>query len=421
MENITDTRCPPALLSKSRRNATHARSILRQLRNAAVLGTIVGVAGIPNGCEAPGSSHNAGAWGRADLVEDLRIGVLEGPDEYIFGRVGHLAVGADGSIYVADAQLGSIRQYDAAGHFVRTIGSQGQGPGEYSRILGMKMLHDGTLAVLDAPHKIILYSRGGAYQRDFRVPSTLYASRMLEYDVAGNLYTRATEGDIARGTADWPFILIKMSPQGEVQDRIALPKEERSGESFVLHTSDGPVWYPTVSTRHAWSPLGYLVVGRNDDYAFELRRTDEPLRVEREVDPVPLADGERDMWRAWASHMERGAREQGRATTYPTVSDVKPVYKDLYVGEDGRIWVHRHVAAEKRDLPPRAPGDDRPLLDWREPTTFDVFDPDGTFLGTVVVPQNTIIYVWNGRQLWGVQTGDAGEQVVRFRVETASG
>ena len=110
--------------------------------------------------------------------------------------------------------------------------------------------------------------------------------------------------------------------------------------------------------------------------------------------------------------------QQGNESPVP-IPSVKPAYRDFYVGDHGRVWVHRYVEATKREVPPRSLGDKRPLLTWREPTTFDVFEPDGTFLGTVVVPVATSIRVWSGKRMWGVQTGDEGEQLVRWRIETS--
>ena len=358
-------------------------------------------------------SREGGRWGDVRLVEEIRIGELEGPEEYLFGRIGSIAVGPEGSIYVADYQQVSIRQYDSAGQYVRAIGRTGEGPGEYRRILGMKTLPDGKIAVLDVPHRIILYKANGKYLNDFRVPSGLHAPRMLEYDLDGNLYVKSVDADDLRGTDDWPMVLIKMSPDGELLGRIPLPLENKSSNSFVLITPEGPARYFTVSTRHAWSPLGYLVVGRNDEYSIRLLRPDSTVTsIGRDIPPVPVESQEREMWRDWAAHMERGS-----GPGYPALPDVKPYFKDIYVGEDGRIWVHRHVAAQWRDLPPREPGDERPLLSWREPVTFDVFEPDGMFLGTVVLPKNSKMVVAKDRVLWGIVAGDDGEQVVRWRIE----
>jgi hypothetical protein len=88
------------------------------------------------------------------------------------------------------------------------------------------------------------------------------------------------------------------------------------------------------------------------------------------------------------------------------------------VDADGRIWIDRYVAAVKRnDIKANRP-DQPPALTWREPRTFDVFDPAGRFLGTVAAPRNTRFLYARGNQLWGVTRGEFDENyVVRYRLE----
>jgi len=71
-------------------------------------------------------------WGDSvTLVEEVAIGVLDGAEEYLFGQVQDLAVDADGGIYVFDGQVPALRYYDPDGKYVRTLGGEGEGPGEY--------------------------------------------------------------------------------------------------------------------------------------------------------------------------------------------------------------------------------------------------------------------------------------------------
>jgi hypothetical protein len=57
-----------------------------------------------------------GVWGDSvRLVEEVAIGALDGAEEYLFGRVGDLAVDADGGIYVFDGQVPALRYYDSNG------------------------------------------------------------------------------------------------------------------------------------------------------------------------------------------------------------------------------------------------------------------------------------------------------------------
>lgn len=89
------------------------------------------------------------------------------------------------------------------------------------------------------------------------------------------------------------------------------------------------------------------------------------------------------------------------------------------MGEDGRIWVERYVEAKERPGPPRAEGDQRPRRVWREPRTFDVFEPDGRILGTVVLPEDTYIFVRRGRHVWGTYRDESDvSYIIRLRLET---
>ena len=173
-------------------------------------------------------------------------------------------------------------------------------------------------------------------------------------------------------------------------------------------------WYPVVSTQYAFSPKGYVVVGRNDAYSIELVKDGALVGVfEHDADPVEVLPGEAEEWNDWAEYF---ARRLGVPNDYGSPPKLKPWFKALHVGRMGRIWVHRYALAEERAAPEQTPGHDRPTLVWRERATYDVFEEDGTFLWTVVMPWNTVVHARSGDTLWAVQVTDDGEHVVRFRV-----
>ena len=166
------------------------------------------------------------------------------------------------------------------------------------------------------------------------------------------------------------------------------------------------------------SRQGDLVVGANDRYAFEVRKKDGGvLRVIREVPIVPLNPEERaehEARRSWTIEHEA----QFFPVLPPPVPDFKPFFRDFYFGDDGTIWVHRFVEAEKVSPPDVDSGaGGRPPLTWREPIVFDVFEPDGAYLGEVRVPPRTNPMVFHRERVWGLQAGEFGETyVVRFRL-----
>src|SRR5687768_9429973 len=79
-------------------------------------------------------ADNRPVWGEAvRITRDLRIGEVEGPPEFTFGRISGVTVGPNGSIFVVDEQVPTVREYDRVGKYIRSYGRRGEGPGELQR------------------------------------------------------------------------------------------------------------------------------------------------------------------------------------------------------------------------------------------------------------------------------------------------
>ncbi len=136
-----------------------------------------------------------------NAVEEIRIGQLEGEDEYVFGAINHIAVGNNGEIFVADRQVPVIRMYDKEGNFIRNVGRQGRGPGEYISIGGMRTFPNGQLAIWDQNNlKVSLFDQNGDFVESHLVNGTLHASDIFEVDHTGNFYVKT----VLRSTPDMP-------------------------------------------------------------------------------------------------------------------------------------------------------------------------------------------------------------------------
>ena len=64
-------------------------------------------------------------------TQDLVIGLADGDERYLFGRIEGLSLGPRDRIYVADALFGTVRVYSSAGDFLFPIGRRGEGPREF--------------------------------------------------------------------------------------------------------------------------------------------------------------------------------------------------------------------------------------------------------------------------------------------------
>jgi len=359
------------------------------------------------------------AWGSAvELVEEMRIGVLDGEPEYVFGWIVDMAMGPDGSIFIVEGQGTVVRKYSADGEYLHDIGREGGGPGEYKGAPEIAITPDGQLVVLDSSNRRVTYfDLDGDYLRDWTIPPDLLTTSELTVDTAGNLWLKTMTVDRDRPEWDWPRSMVKLSPTGEVLTTLSVPSEGRGGGSWVLASPEGYMWPFIEKVSSDLSPEGYLVTGSNQEYSFDVLHPDGTvLRVERDWEPVPLNKEERSEWEQWG-HFFADQRRPGAPEVDTNIPKVKPAYRHLEVDEDGRVWVDRYVEAVHRDRPPREAGDERPLLTWFEPRTFDVFEPTGEYLGTVALPPKTYIQSRRGMYVLGEQVGELDETyVVLFRL-----
>jgi hypothetical protein len=240
-------------------------------------------------------------WGdTARLVQDLRIGVLEGADEYMFGDIQSLAVGADGAIYTYDSHLKVLRKHSATGDHIATLGREGEGPGEYKQPdAGLVALANGRVLLRDPGNaRISVYSAGGEYLDGFRIRGGWMTSRPMFHDTAGHVYQWVTlnpEADFS----EWSTGLVRYGPDGIAGDTLEVPAydyeppqvEARSDGERRSFASTPVPFSPDITW--AYSPLGYFVAGLSEHYAIDLfvaphghdARDTARLALERTADP----------------------------------------------------------------------------------------------------------------------------------------
>lgn len=376
-------------------------------------------------------TESGSVWGRtAQLREEVSVGVLEGADEYLLGDVSAIAVTPDGALLALDRQVPVVRKYAADGTYLTDIGREGGGPGEYRQPEAMNVLPDGRIAVRDPGNgRIAVFNADGSWAADWRLPSggTWSTSEKLYVDTAGNTYTYILL-DIQADITDWRYGLARYTPEGVLADTIAYPTWAYEEQTVVARTEGSSSRRRVPFTPEvvvAFSPLAYMVGGVSDDYRLTLLRRDAPpLRIERAYDPVPVADAEADERVRYITERLRN-NYPGWRWDGPAVPDVKPAYRDILVGDDGRVWVQvsRPGVPFRSEAEARAEAERtrQPQLRFREPVVFDVFEPDGRYLGRVPTPsglQTDPDPVLRGDMVWAVVVDELEvPRVVRFRID----
>jgi hypothetical protein len=358
----------------------------------------------------------------ATLVEELRIGKLDGPEEEMFGSVAELAPDGHGGVYVFDSKAPALRHFDSTGRFVAKLGGKGAGPGEYQDVaLGLAVLPDGRVAMRDPRNgRINLYSPDGKPAGQWPVSSGLFTSNAMSVDTAGEFYLKVLLGAI-QPKQPWPVGLLHMSSTGKIIDSISAPT--LPGEP----SGDGSGYSPS----KIWeiSPQGYVVAGVNapaadGSYSFWLLKRDgSVVKVEKYNTAIGFQPEEKSEHEARNAWIEK-TQGQFMTSPLPPIPDTKPAYHGFDIGGDGQIWVRPFVPAEKGKAtqPVMPPGREAPpSVTWREPVVYDVFEPDGTYLGRLKIPPHLSLWAHSGNEVWGTVEGDSGElYVVRYRIDASA-
>lgn len=371
---------------------------------------------------APGNAADSEQGISVGLEEELRIGGLEGAEEYTFGSVSTLAPSPDGSVYVADGQVPVVRKYDAEGRHLLDVGRGGEGPGEYLAVDGLGVLPGGTLVLWDGRnHRLSYYDPEGAFERSVQVPAGLGGWRAFLLSPDGDVFLRvAPEEGFVEGPggirSDW----ARIRSEGAVERIAPVPPEDRVGPRYVL-AGRGGYYRPFVTmTLSAVAPDGSVYSMRNDEY--RIRRTHPDGRetaITRDEPPVEVSAEERREWEARSESFARRTPEN-RSDYFP-IPDVKPYVRELVVDPEGRLWVSRYTEVAFMEYSPEELAERReqnlPSYQWRDLLRWDVFGPDDAYLGSVTFPFKTSFVTAVGDAVWGVQGGDFREDyVVRWRM-----
>lgn len=373
--------------------------------------------------------------GVATLVAEVRIGDESQTRDHQFDRVKLVMPTTSGTVWVIDDSRGrevtfsttggiptpgaDVRVFTAGGAFVRRVGRRGQGPGEWEAPSATFELADGRVLLTDGSlaNRFTFFARNGdldtvwtferrhfnvAADRDgfFRVTEARVPGPSADAAASRALtYTRSLLGRDGRLLGDLPPL-----PPPPVQDSV-VRSTTRSGHIVSVHARSyafdiHPLRAATAGTPAVWLP------------------GDPVLSVRRQVPEVAIPEAERRDRRAY---LEARARYMGTpaGTRIAEVPRVKLPLKRVIIDLDQRLWVEVSTPSERYDAPraevPRgrpAP----PVLNWREPQEFDVFEIDGTLVGRVRVPWGVTILTTGiaarGDRVWGIETTAQGTEVV---------
>lgn len=357
-------------------------------------------------------SEPAGGWS-VHLRTEIAASADDDPP-FLLSYVRDLEIDAYGRVYVLDNQSHTIGVFDTTGAYVRTIGREGQGPGEFRRPDGMTWGAGGHLWVSDPLNaRYSVFDTAGALVR--RVQRRLTSWRW-QWDAVFGPEGRLLETDLLRepDSEESTLTAVRFDVSGEEAVptdtfRIPRPPETTPGFGVAREGASGYVQVP-FAPRHLlrFDGRGGMWTGTGAD--FRLLRTTvsgDTTRIAEwtgERPPVPEAavdDWKRSIEEDWGA---RSLLEMDLSR----IPGVKPAFTTFFLDDRRHVWAARsHGVGVYRE--------------YADSIVFDVLDAEGRWLGPVTVQRGLSLGVppaFRGSWMAGVTTGEMDlPTVVVFRVE----
>ena len=370
-----------------------------------------GVAIVTSG--GPGMWVDSTSW---TVHTELQIGAFGGDPRYQFGQVGSVALNGQGNILVVDRQAREVREFTSQGEFVQSVGSPGQGPGEFARgVTDLFVVGGDTILIPDVRNR-----RVHRFTPDGRFLDAAPLD-IGEYRVLRSRWSAASSKGVMQ---------VRPATQGVGQapeDELRVVRADGSLGAVLLSLPSGGLFEPGGVLRYftpepMWGLTDSLTImyGVTDEYRIGLydRAGRLKMLIVREYVPRPITD--RDV-RAFFAYLDRawianGATPERLRENRLRVSfaETFPTFSAVHEGHLGTIWVQRV----------QAPGDltDEQISlynfieDFGAPD-WDVFDAKGRFLGVVRMPPRFQPRLFVGDAIYGVQRDELDVQyVARLKV-----
>jgi hypothetical protein len=345
------------------------------------------------------------AWtvekGTLQLQENLRVS--EGENFY-FGRIADVAVADDGRMYVADVKAHHVKVISPDGALQDTVGTRGEGPGEFRHPLKLALGRGDSLYVLDgADGRVHVFTPGLTFERGFLsrsdkgIPIDMMIPRRTGSSPDNGFFFVYSPGARATVQEDAQMIVRRVSPGGTVDGTLFTTPPYRMTSKTLGNGGKLFLNIPfTPGPHYALGPMGRVHYAYGDSLQVtaygSTGQPERTVRVPFESTP-PVTDSE------IADALKD--RTRGRKQVKSKIPASKPAFTQLLVDADGRYWFGRPTTN-------------------RDSTAWWVATPETKQVMTDMLPSKVWLRTVQNGQAYGITKTERGAPaVVRYQVHVS--
>jgi hypothetical protein len=318
----------------------------------------------------------------------LSIGMLDGPDELLFGRINAGALLPDGSVVVSDRQNFRVQRFSAEGEHLWSRGRAGEGPGEFENVrIADGCASEESIVVYDIwSTRVSVYDGEGNLVDEYQFRYNGLPLRDFACAPGGRLGFMGSSagmgdegvdpGELYRELLSLGFTELGSTATTTLRERIPSSEQRLLGPGDAMPGSTWPHAVTiAVTDDGVW-------VGTSEDYEVELIDwTGTTVRRIRWNGPdLVVTQQDVDRYRADLEESYRDDDDPNWRSRFEStwdwhreiVPEEFPAYHRLLVGDDGVLWVHDYIRPGERS-------------EWF------AFDESGRWARTLALPPRTVL------------------------------
>jgi len=348
--------------------------------------------------------------GNIYLTSEITLGNELMQGEIILEMPTDLSFDTENNIYVCDFKANNIKVYNSFGKFVKIIGREGQGPGEFKNPLGLSIANK-RLIVWDAGNRRLnTFTTNGQFIKFNIISKSNGLPNKIRSLPNGDFVIESIKTYYFNNEKPQESIIEIFSP--DLERRRIVYKKEFWENKFILEPMRSIVPQPFSSRIH-WdvSPDGKIIIGYSDKYSLEIHdvTTETVTEFNYDFKPIKITDKTKNgYFKEMSLVSSNGVRQEAplfirKNTRFPKF---KPAFHNILVDSDKNILVFGHRKDSAKDF-----------------DFFDAFNPGGKFIGNIHITGKTFhsgslskLYFHNS-SFWAIEIEEDGEfKISKYRI-----
>ncbi|MFC1529142.1 6-bladed beta-propeller [Gemmatimonadota bacterium] len=307
-------------------------------------------------------------------------------EESLLHRPSGMVISDDGRIFICDAGDRRIAVFSPAGEFIRNIGREGSGPGEF-RYLNILGIHSGQLLIHDSSlNRLTVYSLEGELQEVHTPRSLAGVNRFYpgpdDTFIGLDATSKAVEPDFWQGmralivnSAGDTLVTVEADPRPTSRMisaplPVSFPVYYSDGPEFDYYPEQGILGYDSIDPELRWYDFtGAIQQIIRIGFPRELVTSAHRDRVKADWDDriAVAGDASRESMKAVRENLAYG--------------EFVPFWRTATVDDTGYYWLQRYELRTER-------------LAAGGGSLFSLLSPDGEYLGDTRWPVSVTSGLW---------------------------